>query len=114
MPLRKKGIWILRINEIQHMKRHSEQGQALTEFIVVSTFLLVPLFLIGPVLAKVISQKQDVGLGARYAAWERTMRYEETPGSGLDGYQGAELTFKSDESVAREIDARIFARNTQH
>ena len=95
------------------MKKPSQQGQALTEFMVVSTFLLVPLFLIVPVLAKVISQKQDVELGARYAAWERTVWYEEAPGSGLDGYQGAELTFKSDENVAREIDARIFAKDTQ-
>ncbi len=38
------------------MKRSSQQGQALTEFIVVSTFLLVPLFLIVPVLTKVIFQ----------------------------------------------------------
>lgn len=80
----------------------------------VSTFLLVPLFLIVPVLAKVISQKQDVELGARYAAWERTVLwYEEAPGSGLDGYQGAELAFKSDANVAREIDARIFAKDAQ-
>ncbi|MGE6779291.1 hypothetical protein ACQKFL_16785 [Vreelandella titanicae] len=95
------------------MKKPSQQGQALTEFIVVSTFLLVPLFLIVPILAKVISQKQDVELGARYAAWERTVWYEEAPGSGLDGYQGAELAFKSDANVAREIDARIFASDTQ-
>ncbi|WP_447529864.1 hypothetical protein [Vreelandella sp. TE19] len=40
------------------MKRSSQHGQALTEFIVVSTFLLVPLFLIVPVLAKVIFQTQ--------------------------------------------------------
>ncbi len=41
------------------MKRLSQQGQALTEFIVVTTFLLAPLFLIVPVLAIVISLKQD-------------------------------------------------------
>ena len=68
------------------MNKPSQQGQALTEFIVVSTFLLVPLFLIVP---------------------------EEAPGNGLDGYQGAELEFKSDANVAREIDARIFAKDTQ-
>ncbi len=40
------------------MKKLSQQGQALTEFIVVSTFLLVPLFLIVPLLAKVISSRK--------------------------------------------------------
>lgn len=94
------------------MNKSSQQGQALTEFIVVSTFLLVPLFLIVPVLAKVMSQKQDVELGARYVAWERTVWYEEAPSSGMDGYQGASLSYKSDETVAREVDARILAEDT--
>ncbi|XGA80308.1 hypothetical protein OR573_01235 [Halomonas sp. CH40] len=91
----------------------TQQGQALTEFIIVSVFLLVPLFLMVPVIAKIISQKQDVEMGARYAAWERTVWYADAPGRGLDGYQGAALSYKSDQQIAKEVDSRIFAMGSQ-
>lgn len=89
-----------------------QSGQALTEFVVVGLFLLVPLFLIIPVVAKLISQKQDVEVAARYSAWERTVWYRDNPPDHLDGYSG-NVPFKSDATVAREIDARIFAQDTQ-
>lgn len=74
----------------------------------VATFLLIPLFLIVPVLASLLSQKQDVELAARYAAWERTVwNTSAPPGPGGSG------TVKSDAQVAREIDARIFALDTR-
>lgn len=82
-------------------------GQALTEFLIVSTFLLIPLLLLIPVIAGLISQKQDVEIAARYAAWERTVWNREThTGSG-----GAD-TAKTDAQIAREIDARIFSQDT--
>lgn len=92
--------------------RRSCGGQALTELLVVGTFVLVPLFLIIPVVAKLISQKQDVEIAARYAAWERTVWYEEKPG-GLDGYEGADPAVKSDAEIAAEVDARIFSEDTR-
>lgn len=79
-------------------------GQALTEFLVVSVFLLIPLLLLIPVIAGLISQKQDVEIAARYAAWERTV-WNRGPRSGSGGSD----TVKTDEQIAREIDARIFA-----
>ena len=81
-----------------------EAGQALSEFLVVATFLLIPLLLLIPVVASLISQRQDVELAARYAAWERTVWNREAP-SGRGGAQ----TVKSDAQIAREIDARVFS-----
>lgn len=94
-------------------KHHANQGgQALTEFVVVGLFVLVPLFLIIPVVAKLISQKQDVEVAARYAAWERTVWYQDTGSANLSGYHGY-IPIKSDAQVAREIDSRLFARDIQ-
>lgn len=77
---------------------HTQRGQAITEFIVVAVTVLIPLFLIIPVVAKLISMKQDVELGARYAAWERTVWYRDGADAGKD-----------DSEVARQIDERVFA-----
>ncbi|HET7315254.1 hypothetical protein [Salinisphaera sp.] len=78
-------------------------GQALTEFIVVGVFVLLPLFLLIPIVAQLISQNQAVEIGARYAAWERTA-WNQPGGDGPT---------KSDARIAREIDTRIFARDDQ-
>ena len=83
-------------------------GQALTEFLVIATFLLIPLMLIIPVVAGLLSQRQDVEVAARYAVWERTVWHQNAP-SG----PGGAGTVKTDEQVAGEIDARILSRDTQ-
>ena len=83
-------------------------GQALTEFLVVTTFLLIPLLLLIPVIAGLISQKQDVELAARYAVWERTVWARQRPPGSDD-----DRAVKSDEQIAREIDARIFSADTE-
>ena len=87
---------------------NQQAGQSLTEFLVVTVFLLLPLFLLIPVLAGIMSQKQDVELGSRYAAWERTSWNRSSP-----PVPGGGESVKSDEQIAREIDARIFAVDTQ-
>jgi hypothetical protein len=84
--------------------RRPHLGQALTEFLVLATFLFIPLLLLIPLIAGLISQKQDVEIAARYAAWERTA-WNRTPGSGSDGSDNV----KTDEQIANEIDARILA-----
>lgn len=86
-----------RVQDRGAQDRRAQAGQALTEFVVVGSLVLVPLFLIVPVIAKVISQKQDVELAARYAAWERTVWYSDAGSvSGQKGYEGPTLTYKSD------------------
>lgn len=89
--------------------RLTQRGAALTEFVVVGTLLIIPLFLLIPVLAKLISQSHDVQMGARYAAWERTVWYDSERPPPHGNESAARSVAKSDADVAREIDARIFA-----
>jgi hypothetical protein len=85
-----------------------QRGQALTEFIVVGLTFLVPLFLLLPMLAEVISARQDVEVAARYASWERTVWNIGAPDSYPDQTYAATTT-KSDSQIAQEIDRRIFS-----
>ncbi|HBG18297.1 MAG TPA: hypothetical protein DDY32_03220 [Desulfobulbaceae bacterium] len=64
------------------MNRHPEmkglrgcQGQAATEFTVAASFVLVPLFLLIPLLGKYIDIKQASVQQARFEAWEYTAWY---------------------------------------
>ncbi len=50
-----------------------QQGQAVTEFLIAAVFILVPLFLIVPLLGKYIDIKQAAIQNARYLAWEYTV-----------------------------------------
>lgn len=85
------------------MKRHPElnglrgcQGQAATEFTVAATFVLVPLFLLIPLVGKYIDIKQTSVQQARFEAWEYTAWFGEDS-------QDADLAddLKSDERAGR-------------
>jgi len=52
------------------------QGQAATEFTVAASFVLVPLFLLIPLLGKYIDIKQASVQQARFEAWEYTAWYD--------------------------------------
>lgn len=93
-------------------RKHRQRGQALTEFVVVALTLLIPLFLIIPVVAKLISMKQDVEIAARYAAWERTVWFQNGSRPDLQGFGGT-ISSRSDAAVSREIDTRIFSSDMQ-
>lgn len=56
-------------------KFKSEYGQAMTEFLVSASFVLVPLFLGVSLLAKYIDIKQTAIQAARYQVWEYTVWY---------------------------------------
>lgn len=84
-------------------RRAPSRGQALTEFLFVAAFLLIPLFMLIPVIASLIALEQDVEMAARYAVWERTAWPRAPSGAGPAD------AWKSDERIAAEIDARIFA-----
>lgn len=79
-------------------RRHA--GQALVEFLIVSTLVLVPLFLAVPLLGKYLDMKSTAIQAARYAAWERTVWY-----GGSDWSAGS----KDDAKIAREIRQRFFS-----
>lgn len=69
----------------------SNRGQAATEFIVAAVFVLVPLFLIVPLVGKYIDIRQALIQQARYEAWEYTVWYgpEEKVMSGTKSEQRA-------------------------
>ncbi len=57
--------------------RRGQRGQAMTEFVIAATFVLVPLFVFVPMLAKYIDFKLASIQAARYQAWEYTVWYNE-------------------------------------
>lgn len=88
-------------------------GQAMTEFLVVAVTLLIPMFLLIPVVAKIISQSQDMHVAARYSAWERTVWYHSDRPPSHSNESAARAVAKSDQQVAHEVDSRIFAAGDQ-
>jgi hypothetical protein len=71
--------------------RKYQQGQAATEFLIVSVFILVPLFLIVPLLGKYIDIKHAAIQNARFQAWEYTVWFgdDERIMAGIDASQSA-------------------------
>ena len=62
----------------QPEKLHPMQnGQAMTEMVIASSFVLVPLFLLIPLLGKYIDLNQSTIQATRYEAWEYTVWYND-------------------------------------
>ena len=57
---------------------HGCRGQAATEFTIIASFVLVPLFLLIPLLGKYIDIKQASIQQARFEAWEYTAWFDKT------------------------------------
>lgn len=53
------------------------RGQAMTEFTVTAMFLLVPIFLLIPIVGKYIDLRQSTVQTARNMAWERSVWFEQ-------------------------------------
>lgn len=75
--------------------RHALFGQSLTEFAILGV-VMVPLFLMLPILGKYIDINQTAFLGSRYAAWERTV------------YHTAADVNKTDATIQEDVRRRIF------
>lgn len=67
-----------------------EKGQAMTEFLVCASFVLVPLFLGISLLAKYIDIKQTAIQAARYQAWEYTVWYA-SDSETMSGFDDSEV-----------------------
>lgn len=81
-------------------------GQAIVEFLVAGMFVLVPLFLAISALGKFSNVQHTAEAAARYAAWERTVWYESSPGSsGFDGNN--QPNSKSAAEIRNEIAVRV-------
>jgi len=75
-------------------------GQALVEFLIAATLVLIPMFLIVPLLGKYMDLKATAIQAARYAAWERTVWF---------GHADWAAGQKTDLQVQREIQRRFFS-----
>jgi hypothetical protein len=80
--------------------RGRQRGQALAEFTIAAAFVLIPLFLMIPLLGKFMDMKATTIQAARYAAWERTAWY-----GNADWAAGQ----KSDAQIQSEVQQRFFA-----
>lgn len=94
-----------------------QYGQAMTEMLVASAFVVIPLFLIIPTAGKYIDMKHAAVDSARYTAWERTVyfngaTYSNQPsgftGLGVPGFGISNNPIKSDDVLAKEAQLRIF------
>jgi hypothetical protein len=75
-------------------------GQAMVEFLIAATLVLIPMFLIVPLLGKYMDLKATAIQAARYAAWERTVFFNSTDWPAAD---------KDDLKIQREIQQRFFS-----
>jgi hypothetical protein len=78
----------------------TQSGQALVEFTIAAATVLLPLFLIIPLLGKYFDIKASAIQGARYAAWERTVWF------GSSDWTAAT---KDDAQIQGEVRQRFFS-----
>ncbi|MEX2517510.1 MAG: hypothetical protein WD572_11495 [Gammaproteobacteria bacterium] len=85
-----------------------QQGQAMTELAIVAAAVLVPLFLLIPLLGKQIDLKHSAVQAARYEVWEYTVWYSgsnKTP----DGFNATSQPIKSVATTQAESQQRFFS-----
>ena len=82
-----------------------QSGQAMTEFNITAMFLLVPLFLIIPLIGKYIDIRHSSVQTARTAAWERTVWFEQENWPRDAG----RAQFKSERDIERVATMRSMA-----
>ena len=77
----------------------------MTEFIIGATLVMLPLYLAVQAMGKFAEVKHMTQAAARYAAWERTVWFNET---GSPFYQKNKPNQKSDAQIRSEIAIRLF------
>jgi hypothetical protein len=92
--------------------RHTMLGQAMTEFTISAAFVLVPLFIIIPILGKYVDMKHATIQAARYEAWEYTAHYEDLgdESSNFSSVANSKKPVKSLGRVQNESRRRFFSR----
>ncbi len=82
----------------------------MTEFQVAAAFVLVPLFLIVPLVGKYIDIKHAAINSARYQAWEYTAWYNSVDDHDIVGnFTAAKIPYKSPDVTAAESERRLFS-----
>jgi len=91
-------------------RRHST-GQAMTEFVIGSAFVLIPLFLFTSIAGKYADMKYASVQAARYEAWEYTANYfdKSDQASGFTHVANSNIPQKSALRVQRESRRRFFS-----
>lgn len=89
-----------------------QHGQAMTEFVIAATFVLVPLFVFVPMLAKYIDFKHASIQAARYQAWEYTVWYNDLDDRDVlenfnTGHAGFRMPLKTLETTRLESQVRV-------
>lgn len=87
--------------------KQKNAGQAMTEFLIVASFALVPLFLGISLLAKYIDIKQTNIAAARYQAWEYTVWFANN-NEPMTGFNAADQPIKSTAFTQQETLRRFF------
>jgi hypothetical protein len=85
--------------------KSKQQGQSMTEFVIAAATVLVPLFLILPILGKYSDVSLMAPQAARYVAWEHTVWHdkEETLSNGIQTSLVSEFPEKSDLELRQEV-----------
>lgn len=88
-----------------------QRGQSMTEFVVSAAFVLVPLFIIIPVVGKYIDMKLNTVQAARYVAWEYSAHYAEhwDRPAGFGALTSARRPVKSVGRVEKEAIRRFYS-----
>ncbi|MGE3774681.1 MAG: hypothetical protein AB7I32_17285, partial [Gammaproteobacteria bacterium] len=94
------------------MSARRQHGQAMTEFVIAATFVLVPLFVFVPMLAKYIDFKHASIQAARYQAWEYTVWYNDLDDRDVlenfnTGHAGFRMPLKTLETTRLESQVRV-------
>jgi len=88
----------------------AQAGQAMTEFQICAAYVLVPLFLMVPLVAKYIDIKHATINSARYQAWEYTAWYNSVDDHDIVGnFDAAKIPYKSPANTAKEAERRLFS-----
>ncbi|QYJ94429.1 hypothetical protein [Shewanella spartinae] len=87
-----------------------QKGQALVESVVGLSFVIVPLLIIFPLLAKVSSAQHRADQAAHYNAWERTVWKEGRP-DRMPSRSGLYVAIRSDEEQMQYLPWRIYQQD---
>lgn len=94
-------------------RRDGQRGQALTEFTVAAGFVLIPTFLLIPLLGKYIDVQHSTIQAARYQAWEYTAWHASDGRPG--GYKETRpYPVKSPAALKKEARRRFFSDPALH
>jgi hypothetical protein len=89
------------------------RGQAMTEFVVSAAFILVPLFILVPIIGKYVDMKHTAIQTARYEVWEYAAHYESIgdQSSGFNSVANSKKPVKPVGNLRAESRRRIFVQS---